>query len=66
VSIVTMNEHVKHSHGAIKKMAAKHREQLKKTTATLNDMITKLSQAHDNYYSCIIVNTCNAFFIWTV
>jgi len=43
-----MNEHVKHSHGAVKKMAAKHREQLKKTTAPLNDMITKLSQAHDN------------------
>ena len=44
----TMNEHAKHSHGAIKKMAAKHREQLKKTAAPLNDMITKLSQAHDN------------------
>ena len=29
-------------------MAAKYREQLKKTTAPLNDMITKLSQAHDN------------------
>ena len=44
----TINEHAQHSHGAVKKMAAKYREQLKKTTAPLNDMITKLSQAHDN------------------
>ena len=44
----TMNEHAKHSHGAIKKMAAKHREQLKKTTAPLDAMITKLLQAHEN------------------
>ena len=44
----TINEHAKHSHGAIKKIASKHREQLKKTTAPLNAMTTKLSQAHDN------------------
>ncbi|XP_065919863.1 tripartite motif-containing protein 2-like [Dysidea avara] len=44
----TMNEHVNHSHGAVKKKAAEHKEQLKNITAPLNDMITKLSQAHDN------------------
>ncbi|XP_065919862.1 tripartite motif-containing protein 2-like [Dysidea avara] len=44
----TMNEHVNHSHGAIKKMAAKHREQLKNITTPLEDMITNLSQAHDD------------------
>ncbi|XP_065920099.1 E3 ubiquitin-protein ligase TRIM71-like [Dysidea avara] len=44
----TMNEHVEHSHGAIKTMATKYREQLKNTTAPLNDMITNLSQAHSD------------------
>lgn len=44
----TTKDHSMHSHDAIKEVAAKHREQLKKTTAPLKDMITKLSHAHNN------------------
>ena len=44
----TTKAHSTHFHDAVKEVAAKHREQLKKTTAQLNDIITKLSQAHDN------------------
>ena len=44
----TTKAHSTHSHDAIKEVAAKHREQLKKTTAPLKDMITKLSHAHSN------------------
>ena len=44
----TTKAHSTHSHDAIKEVAAKHREQLKKTTAPLKDMITKLSQVHSN------------------
>jgi len=41
-----MNEPAEHSNDTVKEMAAKHREQLKKITPPLNDMITKLLQAH--------------------
>ena len=44
----TTKAHSTHSHDAIKEVAAKHREQLKKTTAPLKGMITKLSQVHSN------------------
>ena len=44
----TTKDHSTHSHDAVKEVAAKHREQLKKTTAPLKDMITKLSHAHNN------------------
>jgi len=44
----TTKAHSTHFHGAIKEVAAKHREQLKNATAQLNDIITKLSQAHDH------------------
>ena len=44
----TTKSHSTHSHDAIKEVAAKHREQLKKTTAPLKDMVTKLSLAHSN------------------
>ena len=47
----TMNEHVTHSHGALKTVAAKHREQLKITIAPLKDIDDKLSQAHNNITS---------------
>ena len=44
----TTKAHSTHSHDAIKEVAAKHREQLKKTTAPLKDMITKLSLTQSN------------------
>ena len=44
----TTKAHSTHSHDSVKEVAAKRRKQLRKTAAQLNDMITKLSQAHDN------------------
>ena len=44
----TIKDHSTHSHDAIKEVADTHRENLKKTTASLKDMITKLSLASSN------------------
>ena len=42
----TVKDHSTHSHDAIKEVAGKHREKLKKTTASLKYMIEKLSFLH--------------------
>ena len=44
----TTKDHSTHSHDAIKEVAVKHREQLKKTTALVKNMISKLSHACSN------------------
>ena len=44
----TMNEHDGHNHDTVKKMATKHRNELKKVTAPVDGMIRDLSEAHDN------------------
>ena len=44
----TMKEHSDHSHDTVKKMAVKHRKELQKVTAPVEEMIRSLSEAHNN------------------
>ena len=44
----TMKEHSDHSHDTVKKMAVKHRKELQKITAPVEEMIRGLSEAHGN------------------
>ena len=41
-------EHNGHDHDTVKKMATKHRNELKEVTAPVDEMIRDLSEAHDN------------------
>ena len=44
----TVKDHAGHEHDTVKLMANKHRNELKELTAPVEEMITDLSQAHDN------------------
>ena len=44
----TVKEHNGHNHDTVKKMATKHRNELKDVTAPVDEMIRDLSEAHDN------------------
>ena len=44
----TVKEHNGHNHETVKKMATKHRNELKDVTAPVDEMIRDLSEAHDN------------------
>ena len=44
----TVKEHNGHNHDTVKKMATKHRNELKEVTAPVDEMIRNLSEAHDN------------------
>ena len=44
----TVKEHNGHNHDTVKKMANKHRNELKEVTAPVDEMIRDLSEAHDN------------------
>ena len=44
----TVKEHNGHNHDTVKKMATKHRNELKDATAPVDEMIRDLSEAHDN------------------
>ena len=44
----TVKEHNGHDHDTVKKMATKHRNELKDVTAPVDGMIRDLSEAHDN------------------
>ena len=44
----TVKEHNGHNHDTVKKMATKHRNDLKEVTAPVDEMIRDLSEAHDN------------------
>ena len=44
----TVKEHDGHNHDTVKKMATKHRNELKDVTAPVIEMIRDLSEAHDN------------------
>ena len=44
----TVKDHHGHSHDTVKKMASKHKHELKEITVPVEDMITSLSRAHDN------------------
>ena len=44
----TMKKHDNHNHDSVKNMANKHRSQLKKITAPIEEMIRDLSDTHDN------------------
>lgn len=44
----TMKDHSDHTHDTVKKLADKHRNELQKITAPVEEMITDLSEAHDN------------------
>ena len=44
----TMKEHSDHSHDTVKKMAVKHRKELERITAPIEEMIQGLSEAHNN------------------
>ena len=44
----TVKEHNGHNHDTVKKMATKHRNELKDVTASVDEMIRDLSKAHDN------------------
>ena len=44
----TVKEHNGHNHDTVKKMATKHRNELKDVTAPVDEMITDLYEAHDN------------------
>ena len=44
----TVKEHNGHNHDTVKKMATKHRNELKEMTAPVHEMIRDLSEAHDN------------------
>jgi len=44
----TVKEHNGHNHDTVKKMAGKHRNELKEVTAPVDEMIRDLCEAHDN------------------
>ena len=44
----TVKDHNGHNHDTVKKMAGKHRQELKEITAPVEEMITSLSEVHDN------------------
>ena len=44
----TVKEHNGHNHDTVKKMATKHRNELKDVTTPVDEMIRDLSEAHDN------------------
>ena len=44
----TVKEHNGHNHDTVKKMATKHRNELKEVTAPVDEMIRDLSEARDN------------------
>ena len=44
----TVKEHSGHNHDTVKKMATKHRNELKEVTAPVDEIIRDLSEAHDN------------------
>ena len=44
----TMKDHNGHNHDTVKKLAGRHREELKKITAPVEEMIRGLSDTHDN------------------
>ena len=44
----TVKEHNGHNHDIVKKMATKHRNELSKVTAPVDQMIRNLSEAHEN------------------
>ena len=44
----TVKEHNGHNHDTVKKMATKHRNELKEVTAPVDEIIRDLSEAHDN------------------
>ena len=44
----TVKEHSGHNHNTVKKMATKHRNELKDVTAPVDEMIRGLSEGHDN------------------
>ena len=44
----TVKEHNGHNHDTVKKMATKHRNELKEATAPVDEIIRDLSEAHDN------------------
>ena len=44
----TVKEHNGHNHDIVKKMATKHRNELKDVTTPVDEMIRDLSEAHDN------------------
>ena len=44
----TVKDHNGHNHDTVKKMATKHRNDLKEVTAPVDGMIRDLSEAHDN------------------
>ena len=44
----TVKDHNGHNHDTVKKMVNKHRQELKKTTAPVEEMIRGLSDAHSN------------------
>ena len=44
----TVKEHNGHNHDTVKKMATKHRNDLKDVTTPVDEMIRDLSEAHDN------------------
>ena len=44
----TVKEHNGHNHDTVKKMATKHRNELKVVIAPVDEMIRDLSEAHDN------------------
>ena len=44
----TVKEHNGHNHDTVKKMATKHRNELKDVTAPVDKMISELSEAHNN------------------
>ena len=44
----TVKEHNGHNHDTVKKMATKHRNELKEVTASVDEMIRDLSEAHDS------------------
>ena len=44
----TVKDHNGHNHDTVNNMASKHRNELKKVTAPVDEMIRDLSEAHDN------------------
>ena len=44
----TMKDHNGHNHDTVKNMVGKHRQELKKITAPVEEMIRGLSDAHDS------------------
>ena len=44
----TVKDHIGHNHDTVKKMVGKHRQELKKITVPVEEMIRGLSDTHDN------------------